>query len=141
MAKYENKSIKKIIEGIEKERIILPAMQRSFVWPENKIYKLFDSLMRGYPIGTFLFWKIDKSTLNQYAFNSFIKNYHNKKDQLQKGNKVTSDFSDYDAVLDGQQRLTSLYIGTCGTQQIENKGKKGKTSNLFMYRCFVCAKL
>ena len=131
MAKYENKSIKKIIEGIEKERIILPAMQRSFVWPENKIYKLFDSLMRGYPIGTFLFWKIDKSTLNQYAFNSFIKNYHNKKDQLQKGNKVTSDFSDYDAVLDGQQRLTSLYIGTCGTQQIENKGKKGKTSNFF----------
>ena len=137
MNKYSDNTIKDVLKGIEKGRTVLPAMQRSFVWPEEKIYNLFDSLMRGYPIGTFLFWKIDKSTFKQYTFNLFIKNCLIKKDHLQKGDKATASFSDYEAVLDGQQRLTSLYIGACGKQQIENKGKKVKNSNLLIdkYLC------
>lgn len=50
MAKYLSENIKEILTQIKDERIILPAMQRSFVWPAAKIYNLFDSLMRDYPL-------------------------------------------------------------------------------------------
>ena len=137
MAKYDNKTIKEVLESIKDEQTILPAMQRSFVWPDEKIYNLFDSLMRGYPIGTFLFWKIDKLALEQYDFNSFINNYVIEKGKLQKGDKVKIDHDYYEAVLDGQQRLSSLYIGACGKQQVEIKGKKNKNSNSFYFR-YLC---
>lgn len=48
------------IKTIEGYRWHLPDIQRSFVWKPDQIYKLFDSLMRGYPISTFLFWKLDR---------------------------------------------------------------------------------
>jgi uncharacterized protein with ParB-like and HNH nuclease domain len=35
----------------------LPNIQRPFVWSEEQIYRLFDSIMREYPISTFLVWK------------------------------------------------------------------------------------
>lgn len=137
MAKYLSENIKEILTQIKDERIILPAMQRSFVWPAAKIYNLFDSLMRDYPIGTFLFWKIDKTIFHQYMFNSFIQDYIEQKGKLQRGSRATSDFSDYEAVLDGQQRLTSLYIGTCGKEHLHLKGKKWNDPTSFVDK-FLC---
>ena len=55
MAEYESKSIIKLISEIKEDKVLLPAIQRNFVWPEEKVIHLFDSLMRDYPIGTFLF--------------------------------------------------------------------------------------
>ena len=51
--------VAKILEGIHSSQYVLPAIQREFVWKPDQIEKLFDSLMRGYPIGAFLFWKVD----------------------------------------------------------------------------------
>ena len=45
MADYQSWTIKELIKKIDGGKVILPAMQRSFVWPEQKIYNLFDSLM------------------------------------------------------------------------------------------------
>ena len=36
----------------------LPAIQREYVWSPDQIIQLFDSLMRNYPIGSFLFWEL-----------------------------------------------------------------------------------
>jgi hypothetical protein len=51
--------VAKILEGIHSSQYVLPAIQREFVWKPAQIEKLFDSLMRGYPIGAFLFWKVE----------------------------------------------------------------------------------
>ncbi len=124
MAEYTSETIKKMVDNIDMERLILPAMQRNFVWPEQKVYKLFESLMRDYPIGTFLFWVVDNATFNKYVFNTFIKSYDEEKQKMQRGDRATASFSDYTAVLDGQQRITSLYLGVKGAYRMHIKGRK-----------------
>ncbi len=59
-------TVKDIIERIDSKEILLPSMQRKFVWSEEKIINLFDSMMRGYPFGNFIFWNIDsKDDINR----------------------------------------------------------------------------
>ena len=123
MAEYTPKTIYELIEEIESGRVVLPAMQRNFVWSEKKICALFESIMRDYPIGTFLFWGIDSELFNKYVFNCFIKEYDEQLGKMQRGKKATANFSDYTAVLDGQQRITSLYMGVKGKYRTHIKGK------------------
>src|SRR5687767_2015994 len=102
------------ISAIQKKKYLLPAIQREFVWDTEQIEQLFDSLLREYPISTFLFWEITKNRISNFQLYEFIKDYHqtknkhNQKAELSKDEGVT-------AVLDGQQRLTSLYIGLRGS--------------------------
>ena len=51
-------TIKDLLTKVEQHDYILPAIQREFVWKPEQICQLFDSLLQGYPFGTFLFWKI-----------------------------------------------------------------------------------
>ena len=107
-------TIANVIEDISRNRYILPSIQREYVWDTTQIETLFDSLMRGYPIGAFLFWEISKEKIGEYDFYEFLKNYHEKNaTHNPKANLGASDGAI--AVLDGQQRLTSLYIGLKGT--------------------------
>ena len=119
---------------IQSQETILPAMQRNFVWPEDKIYHLFDSLMRDYPIGTFLFWDIKKDIFGQYAFNQFISEVDDKKGSLQRGEAVTADYPKYTAVLDGQQRITSICVGVLGKWHTRKKGKPKADPNSYYDR-------
>ncbi len=137
MAEYWSETIKEMIENINAQKYILPAMQRSFVWPEDKIYHLFDSLMHDYPIGTFLFWKVDQDTKEKYAFNLFIKDVDEQKGKLQRGEKAITSIPEYVAVLDGQQRITSLYIGVEGKWRTHEKGKKRDKSSSY-YDRYLC---
>lgn len=77
---YEKMSIKDVIEEINSRKIYLPAIQRKYVWGDNQIARLMDSIMLGYPIGTFLFWKVKKSIINnkEYSMYEFIKDYHDR---------------------------------------------------------------
>ena len=50
--------VAKVLEGVHNSEYVPPAIQREFVWKTDQIRALFDSLMRGYPIGAFLFWKV-----------------------------------------------------------------------------------
>lgn len=99
----------------------------------DQIETLFDSLMQDYPIGAFLFWEIDKSRLLDYDFYEFLRNYHektgthNKKVDLKGSDGVT-------AVLDGQQRLTSIYIGLKGSYAYRLKYKQKKNDNAYPTR-------
>ena len=137
MAEYTPKTIYELITDIESGRIVLPAMQRNFVWSEKKICTLFESLMRDYPIGTFLFWSIDQELFNKYVFNCFIKDYDEQLGKMQRGAKATATFSDYTAVLDGQQRITSLYMGVKGKYRTHIKGKVWDKPESYIDR-FLC---
>ena len=55
-------TIKEAIENIESNKYLLPAIQREFVWKHSKIEWLFDSIMRNYPISSFLFWEVSGET-------------------------------------------------------------------------------
>lgn len=53
---YQHWTIKEAMNRIGAKKLYLPAIQRKFVWDAWQIERLFDSIMRDYPIGTFLFW-------------------------------------------------------------------------------------
>ena len=57
-------TINNVIQEIDSKRYLLPSIQREFVWGTDQIEKLFDSLMRDYPIRSFLFWKVPKGKTN-----------------------------------------------------------------------------
>ena len=106
--------IKEAIDEIYANRYLLPAIQREFVWDTEQIERLFDSLMRDYPIGSFLFWKVEKEKSLDYKFYEFIREYHEKNTTHNPKASVSGD-REITAILDGQQRLTALYIGMKGT--------------------------
>ena len=108
-------SIGKAIQNIVSRRYLLPAIQRKFTWSTSQIEVLFDSIMRGYPINTFMFWEVtDADVKSNFRFYQFLEKYcerfgENNPDFDTKGH------GNFQAVIDGQQRLTSLYIGLKGT--------------------------
>ncbi|GHQ08647.1 hypothetical protein VN0274_08760 [Helicobacter pylori] len=142
MGVFLDNSIKNVVDELN-VRYFLPDIQREYVWlkkaDEKKIEQLFDSILRGYPIGSFLFWKLQKEDIaksdeqdeNKLNFQlyKFITNYderkpHNKKIYIE---QISRD--DLYIVLDGQQRLTSLYIGLKGTRTLRRKYAKKNNPN------------
>jgi uncharacterized protein with ParB-like and HNH nuclease domain len=108
-------TIKDAIDKIVARQYLIPAIQRKFVWSSDKVETLFDSIMRGYPINSFMFWEIkDQKIKNDFKFYQFLTEYR----QFFKENNIdidTKGFQDFYAVIDGQQRLTSIYLGLKGS--------------------------
>lgn len=120
--KYFGCRIAELLPRINHE-ILIPSIQRPYVWEPEQIVKLFDSLMRGYPINTFLFWHLEPSHFGDWEIYRFVRDFrqgdiHNDEATLSPGQPAT-------LVLDGQQRLTSLLIGLTGTYTVRN-GVKGR---------------
>jgi uncharacterized protein DUF262 len=107
-------TIKETLKAVQSSAYVLPAIQREFVWKPEQIARLFDSLMQGYPFGTFLYWKVEKANSSLYKFYGFVCNYH-EKNSSHCPQLPTFHSSDLTAVLDGQQRLTALNIGLNGS--------------------------
>ncbi len=108
---------------------------------EKKIEQLFDSILRGYPIGSFLFWKLQKEDIAKsdgqdsdklnFQLYQFITNYderkpHNEKIYIEQINR-----DELYIVLDGQQRLTSLYIGLKGTRTLKRNKARYDNPNAY----------
>lgn len=109
-------SIKEAIEAINNRDYLLPAIQRKFVWSSHQICVLFDSIMRGYPINTFMMWEINSDKIkNEYKFYEFLKYYCQRFNEENPYANTFAGLKDFKAIIDGQQRLTSLYIGLCST--------------------------
>jgi uncharacterized protein with ParB-like and HNH nuclease domain len=107
-------TIHQAIERIKRNEFLLPAFQREFIWKSNKIEQLFDSLMQGYPISSMLFWKVKEATKADFRFYQFLKQYI-ENHKFHNDTIGTNGVNDFYAVIDGQQRLTGLYIGLCGS--------------------------
>ncbi len=106
--KNQTTTIRRIVRQLNQD-FWLPNIQRNFVWKEVQIERLFDSLMRDYPIGTLLVWKT-KSPIKHRKFIDIYKNDTNFTDFY-----VPENDNCKLLVLDGQQRLQSLFIGLCGS--------------------------
>lgn len=122
--------IKEAVENIHNRKYFLPSIQRELVWDTDRMELLFDSIMQGYPINSFLFWEVKHNNKKEYQFYEFIKDYvediveHNPKANV---DSVTGDFN---AILDGQQRLTSFYIGLMGSySERRYRARRGKMSS------------
>ncbi len=97
----QSRSFEMVMSSIQFGTLKVPQFQREFVWPREKSAKLIDSILKGFPIGTFILWK----TTEQLRFVREI------------GGQALPPTSkgDYsEQVLDGQQRLTSLYAACHG---------------------------
>lgn len=127
---YQKKSVKTVIKEIDESKIYLPALQRKFVWGKRQIELLFDSLMRNYPFGTFLFWRLTREAAETYVFYEFLKEYDERSPY---NRRKTGAFLQEEivGVLDGQQRLSSLYIGLMGTHT--EKAPYKRTTNQSAY--------
>lgn len=121
---YTSETIAAVLPRIN-SIFFLPALQREFVWTADQICVLFDSLMRRYPISSFLFWQVPvdaRDDVEAYEFLHTVKESNNRANLVSKhGNH------DLTFVLDGQQRLTSLLVGLQGNY-FERKAKSGKGS-------------
>lgn len=108
-------SIRDAINCIDNNDFLVPAIQRNFVWSHEQIASLFDSIMRGYPINSFMLWRVKSDELKEnYKFYNLLQHYcavYNTSNP----EKNTRGMKDFDAIIDGQQRLTSIYIGLKGT--------------------------
>jgi len=134
MGQFRDASIKNVIEELN-QSYFLPDIQREYVWlrkpKEKKIEQLFDSILRGYPIGSFLFWKLKKDDIEtnkdakedseklNFQLYKFIENYDERQTHNEKVNIEQINSDDLSIVLDGQQRLSSLYIGLKGTRTLK----------------------
>jgi uncharacterized protein with ParB-like and HNH nuclease domain len=132
---YESKSIKEVIKMIGRNEIYLPAIQRKFVWKPEQIESLFDSIMRGYPIGTFLFWFIEERR-NEYTFYKFIQDYHERDGYLNDIAPNPDLNEKIIGVLDGQQRLSSMYVALQGTYAYKKPYARWDNDDAFPKRKF-----
>ena len=113
------KTFSVLTHEVEQGQIKIPQFQRDFVWTMQKSAGLIDSIIKGYPIGTFIFWRT-KERLRH------VRNI---------GNQVLpetdeGDFVDY--VLDGQQRLTSLFASLKGIILSRENGREDDFSKIFI---------
>ena len=125
-------TIRKTIEAIQRHEYVLPAIQREFVWKPEQIARLFDSLMQGYPVGTLLLWRVDTESAGKYSFYDFVRDYHER--DHPHCPRLPPQRAAVTAVLDGQQRLTALNIGLCGSMAIKLPNKWWSNPDAFPRR-------
>ena len=107
---YKPSSLFNLIQAINKG-LFLPHIQRPFVWEEEQMLKLFDSLMRNYPIQTLLFWKTNdeikaRKFMEEVDWDPDLSDYYEP--------NVSKEGCEKTFVLDGQQRLQTLYATFAG---------------------------
>ena len=121
---YRSITISEAIRKIDSGNFLLPAIQRKFVWQKEQIEDLFDSLLQGYPINTMMVWNVTSPEVKRdFQFYRFLDRYcewFNDENQPIK----TVGLPDFSAVIDGQQRLTSLYVGFKGSYALKRKNKR-----------------
>lgn len=115
----QSKNFSSLIEDIKSGRIKIPQFQRKFVWSMRKSAGLLDSIVKGYPIGTFIFWKTKERLPS-------IRNLGDcKLPPVPEGDYVSY-------VLDGQQRLTSLFACLQGAKVSRDKNKEDDFSKIYI---------
>ena len=123
--KYENMSAITALKYAKDGNLLLPDIQREYVWDIFEIERLFESIVDGYPIGSCIFWKTNRKTINTQKPNlyHFIRKFKQNTTKNEKIAEVISEETDYYIVLDGQQRITSMNIALFGEYTLFKGGK------------------
>jgi hypothetical protein len=87
-----------LMNDLDNGRVRLPPFQREFVWSPTKVIDLMDSIYKGFPIGSLFYWKADRKYVT--LFRDIV------------GLKLPPPAPDHELffILDGQQRLTSIWV-------------------------------
>lgn len=133
MAYQTGRTIKETLDAISRRGLVLPAIQREFVWSMQQICRLFDSLMQGYPFGTFLYWDIQPENSAKHTYFDFVQDYHQRYNPHCPRSPAMPQ-RNLTAVLDGQQRLTALNIGFRGSAAWKLPRKHWKSQDAFPTR-------
>lgn len=127
-------TIYEALRYIQEGKYVMPAFQRQYVWSMEQIEKLWDSILLDYPIATFLFWHVDDDNV---TWDTNVCNFLTKVvfDSRKQADSVNYDLSNINvkisdtAILDGQQRLTSLYLSLMGEAHIRQKYARKKSAS------------
>lgn len=132
---YQSRTIKQVVSEIN-DSTFLPAIQREFVWGTDQIIQLFDSVLREYPISSFIFWKISGEFASEQIKYEFVRNYiedsvyPSEFDDVTYRNRKVPEHehvpNKISLVIDGQQRLSSFYLGLKGTYVEKQKYRQRK---------------
>ena len=106
-------TIRETLDAIHRHDLVLPAIQRDFVWGHTQVCRFYDSLMQGYPFGAFLYWKVDAETSQMFKWYDFVLHHHAQDERFCP--ELPPMHQPLTVVLDGQQRLTALNIGLSGS--------------------------
>jgi hypothetical protein len=121
--------------------MLIPDLQRPYVWTPNQVTLLIDSLIRGWPFGTLLLWKVNHQELEGIPYRPFWTVVNRTGDA--DGAQVTqmNPPAEYHMVLDGQQRVQSLLLALAGddwgftledrdwTEEIKERRPRGRQAN------------
>ena len=124
-------TIYEALENIKNGKYVMPAFQRQYVWSMEQIEKLWDSILLDYPIATFLFWHVDDDNV---SWDTYFCNFLSEVtfDSRKQADSMNYELSSINvnltdtAVLDGQQRLTSLFLSLYGQAYIRQKHARKK---------------
>lgn len=124
--KYEDMSALEALKYVKNQNMLLPDIQREYVWEFWEIEQLFESIVDDYPVGSCILWKTNRANLNKEKPNLyfFLHEFSKGKSKNEKAPEVFNEETDYYIVLDGQQRITSLNIALYGSYT-SYKGGRG----------------
>lgn len=94
--------------------LLIPDLQRPYVWSPSQVVLLLDSLIRGWPFGTLLLWDVHQDDLSKIPSRPFWRVVDRTNEEC--GTQVTQQNppASFHMVLDGQQRIQSLVLALCG---------------------------
>ena len=126
-------TIYEALQNIKNGKYVMPAFQRQYVWSMEQIEKLWDSILLDYPIATFLCWHVDDDNV---SWDTYFCNFLSDVtfDSRKQADSVNYELTGINvnmtdtAVLDGQQRLTSLYLSLLGDAYIRQKHARKKNN-------------
>ena len=129
--KYEDMSALEALDFARERNLLLPDIQREYVWDASEIEALFESIVDEYPIGSCIFWKTNRNIINNDKPNLyyFFSKFEKEKTKNEKAPEVLTKECDYYIVLDGQQRITSLNIALNGSYKYYKGGRGHNRSN------------
>lgn len=132
---YQEETIKTILDRLNTQ-YFLPAIQRRYVWDHNRVIMLFDSIMRGYPISSFLFWELERKNRDKWEIFKFCEVAYSGGTNHIKQEKALG-IPNVTLILDGQQRLTSILIGLKGKYKIKQNRQHWIPSNFPEHRLYL----
>jgi uncharacterized protein with ParB-like and HNH nuclease domain len=128
--------------NIKNGKYVMPAFQRQYVWNMEQIEKLWDSILLSYPIATFLFWHVDDNNITEGTyFCNFLSDV--TFDSRKSADSVNYDLTSINvkttdtAILDGQQRLTSLYLSLFGEASVRPKNARKKSGSIILAKLLI----
>src|SRR6516162_2692576 len=98
-----------LVQRIDQDKLVIPEFQRGFKWQTPDVRKLLESLLLDFPIGAALFWRTKRGTLQFRRIEDVQFSDGESEDETETEGHEEVSAEEIDFILDGQQRITSIY--------------------------------